>query len=97
VNSKRVSVEALALKQIRQHPTLSKAIADVGWGEVVRHREYKASWSGRRLIKIERWYPLLQDLLGVRAGVGRLGRQTRLRQCSRRNRTRHQYKGDRRG
>ena len=40
-----------------QHPTLSKAIADVGWGEILRQLEYKASWYGRTLVKIDRWYP----------------------------------------
>jgi putative transposase len=40
-----------------QHPTLAKAIADVGWGEFVRQLEYKAAWYGRALIKIDRFYP----------------------------------------
>jgi len=40
-----------------QHPRLSKAIADVGWGEFVRQLEYKAGWYGRTVIKIDRWYP----------------------------------------
>ena len=39
------------------HPTLSKAIADVGWGELLRQVDYKAAWYGRTLIKIDRWYP----------------------------------------
>src|SRR5215472_16678595 len=40
-----------------QHPTLSKAIADVGWGEILRQLDYKAAWYGRALVKIDRWYP----------------------------------------
>jgi putative transposase len=39
------------------HPTRSKAIADVGWGEFVSQLEYKAQWYGRTVIKIDRWYP----------------------------------------
>jgi putative transposase len=50
-------VESLAVKNMMQHPTLAKAIADVGWGELVRQLEYKAAWYGRTLIKIDRWYP----------------------------------------
>src|ERR1051326_4426936 len=56
-DNQTICVESLAVKQMLQHPTLSKAIADVGWGEILRQLEYKASWYGRRLIKIERWYP----------------------------------------
>ena len=40
-----------------KHPTLAKAIHDVGWGEFVRMLEYKATWYGRTLVKIDRWYP----------------------------------------
>ena len=50
-------VESLAVKYMLQHPTLAKAIADVGWGELVRQLEYKAAWYGRTLIKIDRFYP----------------------------------------
>lgn len=52
-----IVVESLAVKHMMQHPTLAKAIADVGWGELVRQLEYKAEWYGRTLIKIDRWYP----------------------------------------
>ena len=52
-----ICVESLAVKQMLQHPTLAKAIADVGWGEIVRQLEYKATWYGRALVKIDRWYP----------------------------------------
>jgi putative transposase len=52
-----ICVESLAVKQMVQHPTLSKAIADVGWGEILRQLEYKSRWYGRTLVKIDRWYP----------------------------------------
>jgi putative transposase len=50
-------VESLSVKNMLQHPTLAKAIADVGWGELVRQLEYKAAWYGRTVIKIDRFYP----------------------------------------
>ena len=50
-------VERLAVKQMLQHPTPSKAIADVGWGELLRQLEYQAMWYGRTLVKMDRWYP----------------------------------------
>ena len=40
-----------------KHPTLSKAINDVGWSEFVSQLEYKADWYGRILVKIDKWYP----------------------------------------
>ena len=52
-----ICVESLAVKQMLQHPTLAKAIADVGWGELLRQLDYKAAWYGRTLITIDRWYP----------------------------------------
>ena len=52
-----ICVESLAVKNMLHHPTLAKAIADVGWGELVRQLEYKAAWYGRELITIDRWYP----------------------------------------
>ncbi len=52
-----IVVESLAVKHMMQHPTLARAIADVGWGELVRQLEYKAAWYGRTVIKIDRWYP----------------------------------------
>jgi putative transposase len=50
-------IESLRVKAMTKHPTLAKAIHDVGWGEFVRQLEYKADWYGRTLIKIDRWYP----------------------------------------
>jgi putative transposase len=52
-----ICCESLSVKTMMQHPRLSKAIADVGWGEFVRQLEYKAAWYGRTVIKIDRWYP----------------------------------------
>jgi putative transposase len=52
-----ICIESLAVKNMMQHPTLAKAIADVGWGGFVRQLEYKAVWYGRTLIKIDQWYP----------------------------------------
>jgi putative transposase len=52
-----VCVESLAVKNMVKHPTLSKAISDVGWSEFVAQLEYKADWYGRTLVKIDTWYP----------------------------------------
>ncbi len=52
-----VCIESLRVKAMVKHPTLAKAIHDVGWGEFVRQLEYKVNWYGRTLVKIDRWYP----------------------------------------
>src|SRR5690242_344745 len=52
-----ICIESLAVKAMVKHPTLAKAIHDVGWGEFVRQLEYKAAWYGRTLVTIDRWYP----------------------------------------
>jgi len=52
-----ICVESLRVKAMVKHPTLAKAIHDVGWGEFVRQLEYKATWYGRTLVSIDKWYP----------------------------------------
>jgi putative transposase len=52
-----ICLESLRVKAMVKHPTLAKAIHDVGWGELVRQLEYKATWYGRTLVRIDKWYP----------------------------------------
>jgi putative transposase len=52
-----ICIESLRVKAMAKHPTLAKAIHDVGWGEFARQLEYKAVWYGRTLVKIDKWYP----------------------------------------
>ena len=52
-----ICVESLSVKAMVKHPTLAKAIHDVGWGEFVRQLEHKAAWYGRTLVAIDKWYP----------------------------------------
>ena len=48
-----ICVESLKVKNMIRNPTLSKAIADAGWGEFVRQLAYKADWAGRSLVAID--------------------------------------------
>ncbi len=44
-------------KQVQQKAGLNRAILDVGFGEIRRQILYKAQWSGRITVLIDRWYP----------------------------------------
>jgi putative transposase len=50
-------VESLAVKNLLKNHSLAKAIADVGWGELIRQLQYKAAWYGRAVVAIDKWYP----------------------------------------
>ena len=52
-----VCVESLKVKNMIRNPKLSKAIADAGWGELVRQLKYKAEWSGRTVVAIDQFFP----------------------------------------
>ena len=52
-----VCVESLAVKNLLQNEHPASAIADVGWGELIRQLEYKARWYGRTLVAIDQFFP----------------------------------------
>jgi putative transposase len=57
-----VCVESLQVKNMMQNEHLAKAIAEVGWGELVRQLQYKAAWYGRSVVAIDKWYPSTQSI-----------------------------------
>ncbi len=52
-----IAVEDLAVRNMLKNRRLAQAISDVCWGEFMRQLEYKCRWYGRKLIKIDRWFP----------------------------------------
>lgn len=52
-----VYAETLRVKNMVRNPRYSKGISDAGWGELLRQVEYKAVWAGRKLVKIDQFFP----------------------------------------
>ena len=52
-----IAVESLAVKHMLKNCHLARSISGAAWGEIVRQLEYKCAWYGRRLIKVDRWFP----------------------------------------
>jgi putative transposase len=76
-----VCVESLSVKAMVKHPTLAKAIHDVGWGEFVRQLSYKAEWYGRTLVAIDKWYPSSKRCSDCGHVLGFLSLETRCWTC----------------
>jgi len=52
-----IVVEDLAVKNLVRNHNLAQSISDAGWGAFLRQLEYKATWYGRTLVTIDRFYP----------------------------------------
>jgi len=52
-----IIVEDLNIKGLMQNGKLSKHIADASWRRFISYLEYKASFYGRQLIKVDPFYP----------------------------------------
>jgi putative transposase len=76
-----ICVESLNVKAMVKHPTLAKAIHDVGWGEFVRQLTYKAQWYGRTLVAIDQWYPSSKRCSACGHVLGSLSLATRAWTC----------------
>ncbi|MNC37418.1 putative transposase DNA-binding domain protein [compost metagenome] len=52
-----VCVESLKVKNMIRNPSLSRAIADASWRELVRLLQYKGEWAGRSVVAIDPFFP----------------------------------------
>lgn len=52
-----ICIEDLNVAGMKKNRKLSKAVSDVGMGELRRQIEYKSNWYGKHVVKISRWFP----------------------------------------
>ena len=76
-----VCIESLKVKNMIRNPSLSKAIADTSWGELVRQLEYKGEWAGRSVVKIDQWFPSSKRCSGCGYIVSKLPLNIREWEC----------------
>lgn len=52
-----IAIEDLNVKGMVKNRKLSKAISDSSWSTFAAMLNYKAEWYGKKLVKVDRWYP----------------------------------------
>ena len=56
-NNSLIAIEDLAVRNMVKNHKLARSISDAAWGEMFRQLEYKCNWYGRKLVKIDRFFP----------------------------------------
>lgn len=59
-NYDTICIEDLNVKGMLRNHKLAKSITDASWGSFVTMLTYKANWNGKKVIKIDRFYPSSQ-------------------------------------
>jgi len=52
-----ICVESLSVANMMKNHCLSKGIADVAWGELLRQLKYKSEWNGRQFLTVDKFFP----------------------------------------
>jgi len=81
-NFDRICIEDLNLKGMIQNKRLAKSFHDLGWSEFARMLEYKSIWSGKTLLKAEKFFPSSQLCHSCNFKNSRLKLSDRIWTCS---------------
>ena len=52
-----IAIEDLAVRNMIRNCKLARSISDAAWSQMFRQLEYKSEWYGRKLVKIDRFFP----------------------------------------
>ena len=58
--NKIIVIEDLSIKQLSSKHSFAVLLQDIGWGSFVRMLKYKTAWYGRKVIKINKYFPSSQ-------------------------------------
>ena len=81
-----IGAETLAIKNMMaaggsRKRGLNRALADAGLGELFRQLDYKASWYGSQVIKVDRWFPSSKLCSGCGVVKAKLHLAERIYEC----------------
>ncbi len=52
-----IAIENLSVRNMMRNHKLARSIGDAAWSQMFRQLEYKCDWYGRKLVKIDRFFP----------------------------------------